>query len=161
MHLPEAARDSNTKATENVVRILKAGTKYPLDEYGFQEHGRESKCYVPVSRGDQLAVKFTLKSGQLEFVDLLVDGILRWSSYNKLATLRHSRTIFEVCHCTQGRRKGKLQISEMVVKNRTNWAGQSPTLFSQILLQLLCTNSRYRDSAIFFQFCCIFDCWYP
>lgn len=121
MLVPKVVRGESFKASENVVQMSKAGSAHPLVEYGAEEHDNESTCYVAVIPGDILGVRFCLKPSEEEFVDLYIDGILRYSNFNRYKTMKHSRSILQVCQCNWRKSglRGKLQVVDMVVKDKT------------------------------------------
>lgn len=126
MHLPYSvvgqAKQTKKKQLEAVSIFNQSGV---LKEFGVTEFGNGVMCYVPVSLGDSLTLNFEIPSGEMQIVDVLIDGIVRETIFNNRAAHIHRGKIIKVCACERrpSGAKGKLQHCDMAVQNRRTTKG--------------------------------------
>ncbi|QSZ37527.1 hypothetical protein DSL72_008625 [Monilinia vaccinii-corymbosi] len=70
---------------------LKGGNGARLLEEGMKREGNRFTCYALTSEGDAITACLAISSGVVEFVDVIVDGILRASHSNDKSTKHFSK----------------------------------------------------------------------
>lgn len=70
---------------------LKGGDGTKLHEEGLKREGNRFTCYALTSEDDAITPCLAINSGVVEFVDVIVDGILRASHSNDKPTAQFSK----------------------------------------------------------------------
>ncbi|KAF7960704.1 hypothetical protein EAE96_000378 [Botrytis aclada] len=96
MKIPTGLTDFNGKALKGEVYLTSGnsgtpGNRTKLLEKGMKQVGNHFTCYALTAEDDAIAPCFTINSGVNEFVDVVVDGILRASHSNESATKNFSK----------------------------------------------------------------------
>lgn len=90
MHFPDELLGFDGKAMKGEV-YLKGGTNAKLKEEGMKQEGNHFTCYALTAEDDAITACLTINSGVVEFVDVVVDGILRASHCNDKATKKFTK----------------------------------------------------------------------
>lgn len=137
MKIPPGLFDPSGKASASWVSIyaVDGENETELREFGpkINGEGDNTSCYVLAAPGDILRVKYSLYGGEAEFLDLVVDGILRDSLVNshiKTEPKKGYAGAFDwaLYQVKNGPRASALQQWQMVVQHRTNGKGIPSTL---------------------------------
>lgn len=82
-------------------------------------------CYVAVSDGERLTVQWEFTNAEPQYVDLIVDGILRNSSFERRSLKKNKGEFVRALHKTtlETGKKSKLLTCNLVVEARDNTKG--------------------------------------
>ncbi|KAB8304325.1 hypothetical protein EYC80_003735 [Monilinia laxa] len=90
MKIPASLLDFNGKVVKGEI-CLKGGNSTKLLEEGLKREGNHFTCYALTSEDDSITPCLAINSGVVEFVDVIIDGILRASHSNDKPTTQFSR----------------------------------------------------------------------
>jgi hypothetical protein len=118
----QPGKQPKKKMSEAVSILNQSGV---LKEFGTTESNNQIQCYLPVAPGDNLTMSFEIPSGEVQIIDILIDGIVRETIFNNRGSLFHRGKVTKVCACERrpSGSKGKLELYDMVVQARTNTKG--------------------------------------
>lgn len=126
MRIPETVLDSSGGHGSGFVIVMRNEKKVP--EYGVIQTSTETKCYIAVSPNDRLSIHYSIGSGEKEYIDMIVDGVLRYSTLNTRSAATNHGAFTQVCYCKPNQdngRKGKMQVCNMVVNKRNTNHGKA------------------------------------
>ena len=139
MRLPESLAGPKPKSSRKKIvdAVSLCANSEILQELAVRDSGNSIQCLVPVSLGDKLSVQFHIPCGEFEIVDLVVDGILRETSFNNRVSKTHNGSFTKVCHCERRDTgsMGGIQHYDMVVTERTKTHGTCSMCDSFALLR--------------------------
>ncbi|KAM3080061.1 hypothetical protein ACMFMF_003473 [Clarireedia jacksonii] len=100
---------------------LRGGDNKPLLEYGVEQVGNHITCYALTAEDDAIIPYISITSGTEEFVDIVVDGILRASHSNDKGTKKTTKNFDWVCgQIKQGNRYIHKAFQMQVAKRNTD-----------------------------------------
>jgi hypothetical protein len=79
------------------LKVLRDEDSNSLLEYGVEKVGNHITCYISPTEGDVIMPHISITSGTEEFVDIVVDGILRASHSNDKGTKKTTKNFDWVC----------------------------------------------------------------
>jgi len=126
MRAPQGLLGADGKPGKANVLLASGMNGNPLQEYGYKVEGNQTTCYVLASPGDIITVPFSLNAGIGDFVDLVVDGVLRKSATVHQRGKKFGKTFKKVCYSELkwGRRAG-LKSYKMEVRSRNTKKGRN------------------------------------
>jgi len=127
MKTPTGPLNIHGKAAKGTV-VLKGNDGEDLQEFGGKTVGNQASCYALTSLGDIITVHFALSPGVADFVDVVVDGILRESVSNARPDKLFKGSFKKVCQHDRfhrSDRRAAFKFSKMVVQNRSTQKGKS------------------------------------
>lgn len=90
MKIPAGLLDFDRNVVKGEI-CLKGGNSAKLLEEGLKREGNHFTCYALTSEDDAITPCLAINSGVVEFVDIIVDGILRASHSNDKPTAQFSK----------------------------------------------------------------------
>ncbi|EDN95979.1 predicted protein [Sclerotinia sclerotiorum 1980 UF-70] len=141
MRIPSGLLGFDGKPVKGEICLKGGGDNGKLHEEGMKREGNHFTCYALTAEGDAITPCFSINSGVVEFVDVVVDGILRASHSNEKATQAFSKKFEWVAGQVKIRNKyvGKtyqLQIKERNIKKARNVKGGAPHSVGSIEIQI-------------------------
>ncbi|KAF7911234.1 uncharacterized protein EAF01_002741 [Botrytis porri] len=117
------------------------GNRTKLLEKGMKHEGNHFTCYALTAENDAIAPCFNINSGVIEFVDVVVDGILRASHSNEGATKNFSKKFdWVVGQIKSGNRYVdriyQLQIAKRNIAKTQNVKGGAPHSVGSIEIRI-------------------------
>ncbi|KAJ8065973.1 hypothetical protein OCU04_005070 [Sclerotinia nivalis] len=141
MKIPSGLLGFDGKTVKGEICLKGGGDNGKLHEEGMKREGNHFTCYALTAEGDAITPCFNINSGVVEFVDVVVDGILRASHSNDKATQAFSKKFEWVAGQVKTRNKyiGKtyqLQIKERNLEKTRNVKGGAPHSVGSIEIQI-------------------------
>ncbi|KAF7863911.1 hypothetical protein EAF04_006876 [Stromatinia cepivora] len=141
MKIPSGLLGFDGKTVKGEICLKGGGDNRKLHEEGMKREGNHFTCYALTAEGDAITPCFNINSGVVEFVDVIVDGILRASHSNDKATHAFSKKFEWVAGQVKTRNKyvGKtyqLQIKERNVEKTRNVKGGARHSVGSIEIQI-------------------------
>ncbi|TGO34734.1 hypothetical protein BHYA_0184g00150 [Botrytis hyacinthi] len=117
------------------------GNRTKLLEEGVKREGNHFTCYALTAEDDAIVPCFNMNSGVVEFVDVIVDGILRASHSNEAGTKNFSKKFEWVVGQTKSRNRFvdriyQLQIAKRNIEKTRNVKGGAPHSVGSIEIQI-------------------------
>ncbi|KAF5871904.1 uncharacterized protein Bfra_008930 [Botrytis fragariae] len=117
------------------------GNRTKLLEEGMKREGNHFTCYALTAEDDAIAPCFNMNSGVVEFVDVVVDGILRASHSNEGATKNFSKKFEWVVGQIKSSNRYvdriyQLQIAKRNIEKTRNVKGGAPHSVGSIEIQI-------------------------
>jgi hypothetical protein len=137
MKLPAGLLDTNGKPAKGWI-YLRGSDGEILQEFGEAGVNTRASCHALTSVGDNIEIEFLLNPNIAQFVDVLIDGVLRETASTKNANKVFKGHITKVWHQQRtgngvgSERMGALKYCTMIVQPRNASKG----LFSNLSLHL-------------------------
>ncbi|CAD6442253.1 57e1e1d9-6f0f-4b10-a119-c831c10e5764 [Sclerotinia trifoliorum] len=141
MKIPSGLLGFDGKPVKGEICLKGGRENGKLHEEGMKREGNHFSCYALTAEGDAITPCFSINSGVVEFVDVVVDGILRASHSNEKATQAFSKKFEWVAGQVKIRNRyvGKtyqLQIKERNIEKTRNVKGGAPHSVGSIEIQI-------------------------
>ncbi|TGO65445.1 hypothetical protein BCON_0002g00270 [Botryotinia convoluta] len=146
MKIPPGLTGFDGKALKGEVYLTSGnsgtpGNRTKLLEEGMKREGNHFTCYALTTEDDAIAPCFNINSGVVEFVDVVVDGILRASHSNEGATKNFSKKFEWVVGQIKSSNRYvdriyQLQIAKRNIEKTRNVKGGAPHSVGSIEIQI-------------------------
>ncbi|TGO13027.1 hypothetical protein BTUL_0078g00360 [Botrytis tulipae] len=146
MKIPPGLTGFDGKALKGEVYLTSGnsgppGNRTKLLEEGVKREGNHFTCYALTAEDDAIVPCFNVNSGVVEFVDVIVDGILRASHSNEAGTKNFSKKFEWVVGQIKSRNRYvdriyQLQISKRNIEKTRNVKGGAPHSVGSIEIQI-------------------------
>lgn len=123
MKIPPGLTGFDGKALKGEVYLTSGnsgalGNRTKLLEEGVKREGNHFTCYALTAEDDAIVPCFNINSGVVEFVDVVVDGILRASHSNEARTKNFSKKFEWVVGQTKSRNRYVDRIYQLQIAKR-------------------------------------------
>ncbi|TGO27640.1 hypothetical protein BPAE_0039g00500 [Botrytis paeoniae] len=146
MKIPPGLTGFDGKALKGEVYLTSGnsgtpGNRTKLLEEGMKREGNHFTCYALTAEDDAIAPCFNINSGVVEFVDVVIDGILRASHSNEGATKNFSKKFEWVVGQIKSSNRYvdriyQLQIAKRNIEKTRNVKGGAPHSVGSIEIQI-------------------------